>query len=381
MSSLENEGLYNDLRDEMRNIKGFHSISPQFNFYSSRFIAKINNLLYNEQIDKNYYRMLHSELLSTKDTCSLHTFLGIEELFRTYKPRLGELDLLYNTDLSTIKMLRDLSEGICKRLSGWNVFCPELPDRIQYLIGKIEKCSETSSLDSKEVYYHISILKSGLLMAGKVHPSKYMEELCNIYANLYEDVVKSDYKFYQEYQNSFVTKGDSLNISSSFTDDVISYGYLDFLIDYNKVLCKLASNLDADPLINDTNANIYNSSIPSALKDKCSNDLFRLRTNFIDNLVSISAPYYWFNEVQGDFVYHCTPAELEEGFDVGSCICQMTTFESLVEYAVQNASLISMANDRDKDSFNESLYETLFKLYRHDMMENYLDVYKEFRQL
>lgn len=374
--------LWDDLNSEMVSIKGFHSVSPQYNFYSSRFVDKLDKLIYNNKIDKDSYKYLHKELFTQNDLSSIHSFTGIDELFKKYRPKLGELDLLYSLDLSTIKMLRDLSYGICNKLNGWNVFCPELPDRINYLISNIHKCSDTLSLSNREVYYHISILKSALLMSGKIHPNKYLKDLCDVYSDLYRKAINDDLDFYREFQDSFNTDQDKsiLKISSSFIESPSKYDYHDYLIDYNDVVCGLSCNESVEDKINSINDSIYNSYIPSTLKDNCSNDLFRLRTNFIDNIVSISAPYYWYNAVQDSFVYHCTPLELEEGYDVGSCICQMTTFEGLVEYAVQSAALISLANDRNKDSFNEGLYDVLFKLYTNGMMDNYIEVYEQFKQ-
>lgn len=394
---MPSRDLYDRLTEEMLSIKNFHSVSPQFRFYSKEFNNRLDTLLYRGRIDKDQYKFLINGLYLRKDTNNIHTFIGIGEVLKMYKPRLNELDILYNANLGIIKVLKNLSEGICSSLGTLEVYVPPLQDRIGHIINYIKKCNDCVPKDNKEVYYYLSILKNALLIAGKVHPNQYMKDVCELYVEIYSSVIDKDREFYSLYERSYsdeiLDNGTYLNSDEEVSNMSVFdksnyfsknsstlYSYSDYLIDCCYVLSDLVSSSNNYPSIEEVNKKIFDSSIPSRLKNICSNDLYALRTSFLESRVNIVNPFYWYNEIQEDFIYHCTPLELEEGQQVAEAFCYVTKPENLIEFYINEASLISIANGGDKYAFNTSLKENLLKLYQHGMIEDYKEIYEQFRQ-
>lgn len=394
------------LFNEMCDIKKFHSISPQYIFYSQQYTNKLNNLLYRGIIDKDCYSFLINGLYKKKDTKVLHTFSGIEELVKRYRPRLGELDLLYNSNLSVVKVLGDLSEGIYNSIEWTPSYYPDLYSRINHIIQYITESDNTKDNEDRSCYYNLSIVSDALFISGKVHYNKYLEELTSIYKEIYTNVINKDRDFYTVFAESYL----SVNVSTGFTkysDDELmcvnvlnpttfihheklrksnvfsdnsNYDYADFLIDKCNILCDLINRSSSGKSVEEVDKLVMSSDIPDGLKSTCSNDLYALRTSFIESLTNVINAYYWYNTVQEDFVYHCTPQDIGEGYEVARCICTMLSRDSLVEYALKQAMLISIANDRDVNSFNLALYECLYKLNEYGMMDSYKEVYEKFKQ-
>lgn len=371
------DAIYELMERECDRILGYHSYSPQYDFYRKSLLISMNRCIYSGHIQTRDYEFIMDRFNKHKDTNTLNVVSPVLYLLGRYKPRLKLIDLLYDIDLPRTYILRSVSKEMNSVFKCFDSFGSLYQGRQSLIIDHLAKAYETLNSPNRECYYYLSLAKNALLIFTKYYREGEADELVNLYIDICKEVYEIDKEFYEEFNNSFY---DDLSDSSVFSSNASQprYSYLEFLGDMNDAFKSLSSNKYFS-IVGKLTTKVLTSGMPQGLCELCVKSLSDLEISYTAETCDISSCFVWYDIVQNDFVYYLGLKNFNESKTVVNTFDNILTEDELVHFYVNKAMMSSLPDGGDDLAYNVALINSLENLESYDFISDvshYFNLYR-----